>query len=88
MKPSLMRRAVLLCFCATFTAVAQQQTTVFEDRPALVLSNDKVSLTVITEGGAMAQILLADDKEKINPIWNPYWIARQAGTAPDTDPAA
>ena len=79
-----MRRAVLLCFCATFTAVAQQQTTVFEDRPALVLSNDKVSLTVITEGGAMAQILLADDKEKINPIWNPYWIARQAGLSRPT----
>ena len=44
-----------------------------------MLSNDKVALTVITEGGAMAQIVLADDKEKINPLWNPYWIARQAG---------
>jgi hypothetical protein len=65
--------------CVTFTAVAQQPTTVFEDRPAFVLSNDKVALTVITEGGAMAQIVLAEDKEKINPLWNPYWIARQAG---------
>ena len=65
------------------TAFAQQKT-VFEDLPALVLSNDKVSLTVITEGGAMAQILLADDKEKINPIWNPYWIARQAGLSRPT----
>lgn len=72
------RRAILLFCCITVTAYAQQ-TTLFEDLPALVLSNDKVSLTVITEGGAMAQILLADDKEKINPIWNPYWIARQAG---------
>ena len=79
MKSSLVRRTILLCFCITFTAVAQQQTTVFEDRPAFVLSNDKVALTVITEGGAMAQIVLAEDKEKINPLWNPYWIARQAG---------
>lgn len=71
-------RAVLLCFCVCVTAFAQQAT-VFEDRPALVLSNDKVELTVITEGGAMAQIFLAGDKEKINPLWNPYWIARQAG---------
>ena len=55
------------------------RTTVFEDLPALVLSNDKIALTVIPEGGAMAQIVLADDKEKINPLWNPYWIARQAG---------
>ena len=73
-----MRRALLLCFCVTVTAFAQQ-TTVFEDRPALVLANDKIALTVITEGGAMARIVLAGDKENINPLWNPYWIARQAG---------
>jgi hypothetical protein len=78
MKTSLVRRTLLLCFCVTVTVFAQQ-TTVFEDVPALVLSNDKVALTVLTEGGAMAQIVLAADKEKINPLWNPYWIARQAG---------
>jgi hypothetical protein len=71
-------RPLLLCFCISAAAFAQQAT-VFEDRPALVLSNDKVALTVLTEGGAMAQIVLADDKEQINPLWNPYWIARQAG---------
>src|SRR5687767_2263285 len=81
MKWSPARRAVVLFFCLTATALGQQ-TTVFEDRPALVLSNDKVELTVITEGGAMAQIVLAGDKEKINPLWNPYWIARQAGLKP------
>lgn len=74
-----MRRILLLCFCVTASAFAQQKTTVFEDRDALVLSNDKVELTVINEGGAMAQIVLAADKEKVNPLWNPYWIARQAG---------
>ena len=78
MPPSFIRFAVLLCFCLTITGLAQQKTT-FEDLAALVLSNDKVELTVITEGGAMGQIVLAADKEKINPIWNPYWIARQAG---------
>ena len=78
MTPAIARRVVVLCLCATFTAFAQQ-TTVFEDRPSLVLANDKVELTVLTEGGAMAQILLAADKEKVNPLWNPYWIARQAG---------
>ena len=78
------RPGVLLFFCLTVTAVAQQQTAVFEDRPALVLANDKVELTVINEGGAMAQIVLSGDKEKINPLWNPYWIARQAGLNPPT----
>ena len=53
--------------------------TVFEDRPALVLSNDQIDLTIVTEGGAMAAITLKSDKEKINRLWNPYWIARQAG---------
>ena len=79
MKLTLMRRAVVLCFCVTFTALAQQNMTVFEDLTSLVLSNDKIALTVIAEGGAMGQIVLADDKEKVNPLWNPYWIARQAG---------
>jgi hypothetical protein len=73
-----MRRILIFCFSVTVT-VAAQQTAVFEDRPALVLANDKVALTVINEGGAMAAIVLASDKEKINPLWNPYWIARQAG---------
>lgn len=83
MTPAVARRAVVLCLCATFTAFAQQ-TTVFEDRPSVLLANDKVELTVLTEGGAMAQILLAADKEKVNPLWNPYWIARQAGLKPPT----
>ena len=78
MKPALLRPALLLSCGLTFTALAQQRTT-FEDREAVVLSNDKVELTVIAEGGAMGQILLAGDKEQINPLWNPYWIARQAG---------
>ena len=73
-----MLRIILICFSVTLTALAQQPV-VFEDRPALVLANDKVELTVVTEGGAMAQIVLAEDKEKIKPLWNPYWIARQAG---------
>jgi hypothetical protein len=73
-----MRRILILCFCVTVSAAAQQ-TTVFEERPALVLANDKVALTVLTEGGAMAEIILTGDKDRTNPLWNPYWIARQAG---------
>ena len=74
----MMRIAALLIVGLTVTLVAQEKG-VWEDLPALLLSNDKIELTVIPEGGAMAQILLKDDKEKLNPLWNPYWIARQAG---------
>ncbi len=81
MKRSPVRRVVLLCCCLTITAVAQQKTTVFEELPALVLSNDKVELTVITEGGAMGQIVLAADKEKINPTLESV-LDRAAGGTP------
>jgi hypothetical protein len=83
---SLVRRAILLSFFVTVTAFAQQKT-VFEELPALVLSNDKLALTIISEGGAMAQIVLADDKEKINPLWNPYALARLGGVNRPTSAA-
>ncbi|MEO7653277.1 MAG: hypothetical protein ABIZ80_22695, partial [Bryobacteraceae bacterium] len=46
------------------------------------LSNDKVELTVITNGGALASIVLREDAEKTNPLWNPRRNAREAGTKP------
>ena len=77
-------RVLLLCLCVALTAAAQDRGT-FESRPSLVLSNDRMELTVLPEGGAMAQILLKSDKEKLNPLWNPYWIAREAGLKPPTN---
>jgi hypothetical protein len=62
---------------AVSAAFAQDRVT-FEDLPAIVLSNDKFALTVVPQGGAMAAVTLADDKDKTNPLWNPYWIAREA----------
>ena len=56
-----------------------------EDLPGVLLSNSKIELTVVPEGGAMAQIVLKDDKEKIYPLWYPYAIARQAGAARPTN---
>jgi hypothetical protein len=62
-----------------------QDKSVWEDNPALLLSNDKFELTVLPEGGAMAQIILKEDKEKLNPLWNPYSIARQASLTRPTN---
>lgn len=80
-----MRRAVkkplpgltLLPLFLISTVMAQERT-VFEGLPAIVLSNGTLTLSVLPEGGAMASVTLADDNEKINPLWNPYWIAREA----------
>src|SRR5712692_8425538 len=51
----------------------------FEDFPALLLSNDKIELTVLTNGGALANLILRDDPEKLSPFWNPKRYAREIG---------
>jgi hypothetical protein len=79
-----MRGALALGLVLTATLIAQDKTT-WEDRPAILVANDRIELTVLPEGGAMAQILLREDKAKLNPLWNPYWIARQAGLKPPTN---
>ena len=71
-------RPLLLSFLVVSTTLVAQERIVFEELPAIVLSNDKLTLSVVPEGGAMASLTLAADKDKLNPLWNPYWIAREA----------
>ena len=78
-----MRTIFPLCLCLTI-AVAAQDRMVFEELPALRLSNDKLQLTVLPEGGAMVQLTLVGDADKINPLWNPIRLAREAGLKPPT----
>ena len=73
-----MRLATILCFLFVFAATSQNRV-VFESLPAVLLSNDKMELTIVPEGGAMVQLILADDQEKLNPLWNPIRVAREAG---------
>jgi len=51
----------------------------FEEIPALLLSNDKIELTVLTSGGALANLILRDDPGKLSPFWNPKRYARETG---------
>ena len=60
-----MRNILLLSVCLTVVAVAQERV-VFEDLPALRLTNDKLELTVLPEGGAMVQLTLVGDAEQVN----------------------
>jgi hypothetical protein len=77
-----MRATLAVCLCLSAAAFAQSKGT-WEGRPALLLSNNAVELTVVPEGGAMTQLVLVGDRERINPLWNPVQIARDAGlTAP------
>ena len=79
-----MRTIFPLCVCLSVAVLAQDRV-VFEQQPALRLSNDKLAMTVFPEGGAMADITLADDAEHVNPLWNPTRIARDAGLKPSAD---
>jgi hypothetical protein len=79
-----MRKIAAVCLVFSVSAIAQQKT-VFEGLPALRLSNDRIALTVLPEGGAMAEIILADDQQKTDPLWNPVAIARQVGLKPPTN---
>jgi len=54
----------------------------FQGRPALVLSNDIIEVTVLPFGGAIASIVLKDDGGKMNPMWDALRAGREAGRAP------
>lgn len=51
----------------------------FRTLPAHVLSNGVLDLTVLKTGGALASLTLADDPEKLNPMWDPMRAAHEAG---------
>jgi len=67
-------RTTLILF-ATATLLAQRAAT-FESRPATAIENDKIELLVLNKGGAFASLLLKDDADKMNPMWNPVALAR------------
>jgi hypothetical protein len=71
-------RWLILVACAAATLPAQRRTE-FEGRPALVLENDRLELTLLTDGGALARLVLKDDPEKLNPLWEPARLARELG---------
>ena len=63
-------RPVIAILLFAAAALAQRPTT-YENRPALIVNNDRLDLTMYTEGGAFASIVLREDTEQLNPLWNP-----------------
>jgi hypothetical protein len=62
---------------AAMLLVAQDVT--FEGAPAIALGNDRVQVTILPQGSSIASIVLTNDPRKINPLWNPMRMAREAG---------
>ena len=73
-----MRFPLVLSLCLTLTAIAQERV-VFEELPGVLLSNEKIQLTVLPEGGAMVRLGLVGEPRPVDPLWNPFAIAREAG---------
>lgn len=63
----MMRLGSLLLLCLGFAVVAQEESTL-DGRPVRILSNDRLVLTMRSAGGAMVQLLMKDDAEKLNPL--------------------
>jgi hypothetical protein len=57
--------SLLICFASTLHA---QQEVTLDGRPARVIANDKLALTIRSMGGVMSQIVLKDDPAQLNPL--------------------
>jgi hypothetical protein len=75
-------RTLLIAFVLCGLAPAQGPSSIngtFENQPALVLSNDKMELTVTLLGASFAKLLLRDDPAGLNPLWEPLRMTRETG---------
>ena len=78
-----MRLAPFLIMITTAFAQSQPPKTTFEDLPGFLLSNGTLELTVLSTGSTFARLVLADDPEKLSPLWDPIRMAREAGEKND-----
>lgn len=73
--------ALLPVACALIAETAD-----FDGRPAVVLRNDKLELTILTRGATLANLILRDDADKLSPYWNTDRALRPNG--PPSSPLA
>ena len=81
----MLRLRVILSIAAFAAAAIPQapfhQTTQFEQQPALTIANDRLEATLSAQGGALVNLVLRADPEKLSPLWNPIRMARESGQA-------
>jgi hypothetical protein len=78
-----MRNTVIILCCACIAMVCQPPAPVgnstFEGNPSVTLSNGKLQLVIMQKGSTLASVTLADDPDKLSPLWNPMRMARELG---------
>jgi hypothetical protein len=68
-------------FCLTLLVCQAQQAPkngTHEGLPALVIANGKLELTATLQGSTLANLILADDPEKLSPL---SWMRRMSATS-------
>jgi hypothetical protein len=67
-----MLKQLLVFFPLTTSLIFAQapSATDFGGQPGALLSNGKLELVVLTKGGSIAKVVMSDDPEKLNPMWN------------------
>ncbi|MGA7235912.1 MAG: hypothetical protein WBY44_09540, partial [Bryobacteraceae bacterium] len=60
---------ILVPACGALAQSNAVAPTTFEGRPGMLLSNDKLELTVMTQGGTLAHLVLKDDPQHLSPLW-------------------
>jgi hypothetical protein len=69
-------------FACAVIAVGGFKDTSYEGRPAIAIANDKLEFTATTQGAWLASIVLNDDSEHLNPLWNPIRFGRELWRPP------
>jgi hypothetical protein len=59
--------------------LASAQTASFEGQPAIVISNGRITATVLEQGATLASVVLPSDPGAPDPLWNPIRLARENG---------
>ena len=86
----MVRVLVLMAAASVLFALdaVEPRETSWEGQNATVLSSGTIDLTVLTQGAAVASLVLTDEGEPLDPLWNPLRLAREAGKQAEFDGAA
>jgi hypothetical protein len=51
----------------------------FDGQDAVILSNDRLELTVLTQGAGISSLVMTDKADRMSPLWDPLRLARETG---------
>ena len=67
----MLRKVFVVSLLSVALAFAQAPSpTNFGGQPGTLLSNGKLQVIVLSKGGSIASVVMSDDPEKLNPMWN------------------